>query len=217
MLDITFSRHGESDGNAAGFSQGFSQGYLTQRGKNQATALGKNLFLSSETPRYDAIWSSDLTRVIETCRIALSVGSTDISIVKFSPLLREKNAGIFEGKPKILMRRSRAKSKEGERDFRPRNGESWNDLLERVKSFVDSLLTECRAYGSDKMKVLIFTSGGFIKEFINAFVLKNNGDSNHYYPNKAKNGSVYRFEMQIENCFDCRMIVENSKVVEDDR
>jgi broad specificity phosphatase PhoE len=92
---------------------------LTPKGKKQAESLGISMFgtpasnsadqysrgTDSSTPSaplYDAIYCSDLTRVIETATIALSYSNNRYSMdnVTLSPLLREKNAGIYEGKLK---------------------------------------------------------------------------------------------------------------------
>ncbi len=92
---------------------------MTAKGKKQAESLGISMFGATASdsadqysscanssapsaPLYDAIYCSDLTRVIETATIALSYSNNRYSMgnVTLSPLLREKNAGIYEGKPK---------------------------------------------------------------------------------------------------------------------
>ena len=75
----------------------------------------------------------------------------------------------------------------------------------------------------DPYRILIFTSGGVIKEFINAYIYgsinsekeKNNKlwlASRRYYPNKASNGSIYIFKTISLDLFE--MIVENFKPID---
>ena len=75
----------------------------------------------------------------------------------------------------------------------------------------------------DPYRILIFTSGGVIKEFINAYIYgsinsekeKNNKlwlASRRYYPNKAANGSIYIFKTISLDLFE--MIVENFKPID---
>ena len=144
FLDLIFVRHGESDGNIAGVCQGFTHGMLTSKGKIQATALGQALFYDSNNDPvvYDDIYCSDLNRVKETCSIALTSGKCNvdtISNVKYCELLREKNAGIYEGRNKNLIAKARLQHG-NERTFRPRNGESWGDLMVMIFKNIFRLL-----------------------------------------------------------------------------
>lgn len=146
----------------------------------QAAAIGASLFLgpAGEKPvRYNEIICSDLQRVKETCHIALTTGgcaSDAMTHVSYSHLLREKNAGIFEGRPKRFMVEARKKA-ENERVFRPRNGESWEDLQDRVKAFVESVHFSRRDVTQLPWRILVFTSGERAIEHVN-----NNDDTNHY-------------------------------------
>jgi broad specificity phosphatase PhoE len=208
-MEITICRHGESDGNANKVCQGWTPGYLTKRGKTQAEGLGNALFptataiSSAEYTEYDIIYCSDLTRVLETATIALgaSKGRYSMSNVVISPLLREKNAGVLEGKPKTLALQMRGKSGD-ERGWKPKDGESWIDLQARIKDFTEGLLK------SGFRRVLIFTSGGVIAEFFNAYVYKNARS----YPNCAVNCSTYIFRYSppivtaSENDPNCMMV-----------
>ena len=226
-FELTICRHGESDGNKAKVSQGFTPGKLTSNGKLQATALGNMLF--AENCTYDAVWCSDLNRVRETCDLALSATSTKYEI-NYSNLLREKNAGEFEGQPREQMERAR-KQFGSERRFKPRDGESWDELCLRIMEFVRKLTSDyanCNVSGQQIPRILIFTSGGVIKEFVNAFVNNiipptanstvavpagrsdSKITSKKYYPNCAANGCKYVFRLNT-GTNTAVMLVENKR------
>lgn len=61
-VEITFIRHGQTTGNAAGRWQGHTNSSLTDLGKNQAEKLGAKLAASE----FDLVVSSDLDRTMET-------------------------------------------------------------------------------------------------------------------------------------------------------
>lgn len=61
-VQITFIRHGQTDGNAAGRWQGHTDSALTPRGRRQAKALGARL----ADQHFDLVVSSDLGRTQET-------------------------------------------------------------------------------------------------------------------------------------------------------
>jgi broad specificity phosphatase PhoE len=201
---------------------------LTPKGLVQARAVGAALFLDNDKALdaipYDELYCSDLTRVKETLATALNVGGcSDILSTKtiFTPLLREKNAGIFEMRPRRLMVEERKRYGD-ERTFKPRNGESWEDLQKRVREFLELIKSTPKGSHTDRpWRVLAFTSGGVIKEFVNAFVYGaeieeriSSSESNRlwlaerkYYPNIADNGSMYVFRVIGRNRFE--MVIEN--------
>lgn len=197
-------------------------------------------------------------RVIETCEIALrrnesggcikgDCSGSDIPLVADflshmnrvvqSPLLREKNAGVFEGRPRKEQEAARIRHGD-DRLFCCEGGESWNDVLERVVQFTaqvqgEHAFTPKKKYTESVFncfsqadiaatsavqvkKILVFTSGGVIKEFINAFVYKTNTPSaaassfTKYYPNKAVNCSTFMFRCTADFS-DVKMVVENHR------
>lgn len=91
MTEIIIIRHGETEWNQTGRFQGHSDVPLSETGRAQAEALGRNLALD----HVDAIYASDLTRAIETAApLAARFGLT----VTPDPLLRELNFGAWEGR-----------------------------------------------------------------------------------------------------------------------
>jgi hypothetical protein len=211
-----------------------------------------------------------VSRVVETCEIALKredknkhgvpadtngnlsdIPEADFLAhshrVVYSELLREKNGGVFEGRPKKEMESARKRHGD-ERVFRPEGGESWNDVMGRVQQFVVHVQQQhpfnptkdkgeqsskgiwCPAFpigGSSGVaasqvatvqvkKILVFTSGGVIKEFINAFVYRANtpeaaaSSYTNYYPNNASNCSMFMFRCSADFS-DVKMVLENLK------
>ncbi|WP_315451711.1 histidine phosphatase family protein [uncultured Selenomonas sp.] len=90
MTEIIIIRHGETEWNQTGRFQGHSDVPLSETGRAQAEALGRNLALD----HVDVIYASDLTRALETATpLAARFGLT----VTPDPLLRELNFGAWEG------------------------------------------------------------------------------------------------------------------------
>ena len=91
MTEIIIIRHGETKWNQTGRFQGHSDVPLSETGRAQAEALGRNLALD----HVDAIYASDLIRAMETAApLAARFGLT----VTSDPLLRELNFGAWEGR-----------------------------------------------------------------------------------------------------------------------
>ncbi len=93
---IYLVRHGETEWNKQGLLMGHKNSPLTEKGEMQAKELGKKL----STISFDAVYSSDSPRAIETAEIILD--KQDHSI-KTTSHLRERNFGRFEGKTRAEM------------------------------------------------------------------------------------------------------------------
>lgn len=153
-LTITWIRHGESEWNAQGLWQGHSESPLSERGREQARALGRRL--ASGGYRFDKVYSSDLSRANETARIALP--QADILV---DSRLREINFGVFEGL-------NHDKIEGVQRDELTRwwkspydcalsgGGESMKDLRARVGAWRDEQ--------EGATNIAVFTHGGVIRD-----------------------------------------------------
>ncbi len=153
-LTITWIRHGQTGWNAEGRWQGHSECPLSDKGREQARALGRRFARGATT--FDKVFSSDLGRALETAQLALP--GTDITV---DPRLREIHFGVFEG-------RSLPELEAAERDevmswWRSPygsalrgGGESMEDLRARVAAW--------RAELAEFRQVAVFTHGGVIRD-----------------------------------------------------
>ena len=139
---ITWIRHGQSTWNAEGKWQGHTDVPLSELGREQATALGRRL----DPQRFDAVYSSDLTRSRQTCELALPKAN-----MLLDKRLREINFGVYEGKSRDTLTtwwvEPYLEKLQG--------GESMTCLNTRVSEFLAELPAEC--------EVAIFTHGGVIR------------------------------------------------------
>ena len=90
MTRIIFVRHGQTEWNLKGKYQGQTDVPLSKEGIAQAHKLAENF----PTKRLDAIYSSDLSRAMETARIAAGKFGLE---VQEEPAFREVNFGEWEG------------------------------------------------------------------------------------------------------------------------
>ncbi len=96
MKKLYFVRHGLSDHNTAGLFSGQIEAMLTEDGRAQAKAAGKQL--EEKHLHIDLIVCSPLQRAYETaCIIAREIGYPIEQIVK-NPLFKERSFGVLEGK-----------------------------------------------------------------------------------------------------------------------
>lgn len=148
-MRLLLIRHGETVENQKGITQGHIGGTLSKKGIKQAKLLAKRL----SDIKINLIFTSDLRRARDTAK----------EIAKFHPeskfikdkRLRERNFGIYNGKP-----RGWAFEKVWQKDsfsYKPPEGESFRDVIKRVKNFYKEVLKNC----SDKT-VLVVAHGGTI-------------------------------------------------------
>lgn len=90
MTKVIFVRHGQTKWNLAGKYQGQSDIELTDLGRHQAELLAKNF----PSEKLDAIYSSDLSRAMETANI---VGKRFGLVTNPEPAFREIHFGVWEG------------------------------------------------------------------------------------------------------------------------
>lgn len=91
MLRIFLIRHGETEWNKQNRLQGHSDMHLSSEGYHQAIALADH----APFQHIDAIYSSDLSRAIETAGVIAERFNLG---VKLMPELRETNFGDWEGR-----------------------------------------------------------------------------------------------------------------------
>ncbi len=94
MTLLALVRHGETEWNRQGRVQGLTDVPLNDLGRQQAAAAGRRL----AEERWDAVWSSTLSRAAETARII--AGELGIPDVHLDPTLVERNYDRAEGMTK---------------------------------------------------------------------------------------------------------------------
>ena len=145
--ELYFIRHGQTDWNAAGRYQGSKDIPLNDIGRGQADLNGHLLMellgRDGRSPA-DFTWhASPLGRTRETMERVRAAFSTSLPEVAFDSRLVEVSFGIYEGKLHTDLTASEM-AIAGERDadfwfFRPPEGESYEDVAQRVSSFAAEL------------------------------------------------------------------------------
>ena len=88
--EVILIRHGETEWNLSGRWQGHADSPLSNRGIEQAEALGKRML----NEKLDCFYSSDLERARHTSRL---VGGPSGWEAEFMESLRERDLGVIEG------------------------------------------------------------------------------------------------------------------------
>jgi probable phosphoglycerate mutase len=133
---ICFIRHGETDWNVTKRIQGQTDIPLNETGLRQALAMAFN----AAHYNFSAIYSSDLSRAIETAKMVAERRGLE---VKIQPQLRERNYGIFqgitadEGARRYPEAYAHYKARDLDYDFV--SGESLNNLAVRVSAAIAGL------------------------------------------------------------------------------
>lgn len=154
MTELVLVRHGETDWNAQGRIQGQLDVILNPVGQVQAEAVGARLC----GERFDAIYSSDLERAMQTARPVVHGSGHEI---RREPRLRERHFGALQGLTAEEAQRLQPQVWE---DYKARGpeadlggGESLQAFSQRVVDFIGRLL-QAHAGG----KVLLVSHGGVL-------------------------------------------------------
>ncbi len=124
-------RHGETAWNAERRFQGWTDVPLNSRGREQARELAVAL-TEALAGRTTSVWSSDMSRAVETARIAFGEPRTD-------PRLRELEFGEMEGRTWTDLDEPTRNSLASFDEFGAPGGESMTDMKARVFAFVADL------------------------------------------------------------------------------
>lgn len=150
-------RHAQTDWNQKQRYSGFINVKLNRNGKEQAEKLRKRL----EKEKFQAIYSSDRRRALETARIIFKNKK-----IKKIPELREIHFGIFEGLTCAeIMTKYPGIYKEWLRDpflTRIPNAENLNDFRERVKNALKNIVIK-----NKNETVAVVCHGGTISVLLN--------------------------------------------------
>jgi broad specificity phosphatase PhoE len=130
-IELVYETHSTTTDNEAGIATGWLGGRLSEAGRAHAKALG-------ERRRDDglaAVFTSDLSRAVETAEIAFD--GSDVP-VRHDRRLRECDYGELNGGPAAEIERERLR-----RIDEPfPGGESYRQVVERTRSFLNDLIPE---------------------------------------------------------------------------
>jgi alpha-ribazole phosphatase/probable phosphoglycerate mutase len=129
-IDIVFETHQWSEDNERGLASGWLPGALTERGRAGARERGR----ARRHDRIAAVFTSDLTRAVETAELAF--GDTGVPILH-DWRLRECDYGERNGRPAELVHADRG----AHLDVPYPGGESWRQAVERAGRVLHDLPT----------------------------------------------------------------------------
>lgn len=147
-------RHGETAHNAEGRWQGQSDIPLSEIGREQARRLARTLPRVHAERLPEVVYSSDLSRAVETARIlGMAIGDP---VHYQTPAFRERGYGSWEGK-------SRAECAAlWPGHARPHDGEAWPDVYKRMTAGLSDVLKQHR----DVSSIMIVGHGASLKAII---------------------------------------------------
>ena len=149
-------RHGESAGNVererARIAEALTYDFGTRDadvplsclGERQADALGRWFAALPEDERPDVFLCSPYVRARQTMQRVLQQCGTDCDRIRYDERLREREFGVFDGLTRLGVRdrypeQAQALDLVGKFYHRPPGGESWCDVILRLRSAMDTL------------------------------------------------------------------------------
>ncbi|MEN3364381.1 MAG: hypothetical protein V7606_1655 [Burkholderiales bacterium] len=124
---------------------------LSALGEEQARALGHWFGDMPESERPSVILSSSYVRARDTARIVLETAGIDLDDVTFTAdeRLREKEFGVLDRLTRLgivqkFPELGEQRAHVGKFYFRPPGGESWCDVILRLRSVLDMIIREYR-------------------------------------------------------------------------
>lgn len=142
-------RHGQTENNVRNVFTGQDDIFLTEEGRKQAMALRPIL----EKITFDRVYSSDLTRAMQTQQLAMPGVSAQAT-----PLLREIHVGSLAGAHVSEVRKLCA---DAPGHYRPFGGEDPEDVKARVRTFLRELEEDPCDYAA------AFCHGGILRNTLN--------------------------------------------------
>jgi len=158
-------RHGESVHNVEERFTGIVDSDLTIKGIMQSINIGNKL----KNIRFDNIFCSELSRAIKTSKIISFLSNYEIRPISVS-VLNERDYGILKGEKRSDMIKKYGydqvyKWRRGF-DESPPDGESLQDVYNRIKFFYDTIVKPCL---KKKENILVVTHGNVIRAFLVLF------------------------------------------------
>ena len=177
-MNIYFVRHGETEQNAKKTYYGSLDVNLNEKGVAQALKLKGKL----QNIKFDKVFVSERLRAVETCNYIIGEAKQQPVV---DERINEMNFGVFEGKTyEELCAAYPEEVKAWQKDWKefcPQEGESYVMFYEKVKNFMEYLLT------LEAANVLVVTHGGVIRTMY-CYILGENLD--FYWKFASKNGDI---------------------------
>jgi alpha-ribazole phosphatase len=203
MITILLCRHGKTESNTNSITMGQIDSPLTQKGLNNAKNIGDIL----KNKHIDKIYSSDLGRAFMTAYFIQKINKKEIEIIP-NKELREINYGDFANKDKTQVKQN-CKHYKTKVDYIFPNGESYQQVQDRVINFIDKLEQEDKSQKSQTLTNKTFDKGLGISDSSTILIVTHSGAIraiNTYYKNqnfqenlKTKFGHEYIGKFEIEN------------------
>ena len=175
--ELVLVRHGESRGNVADRAAREAGALrldldlrdadmpLSDLGTRQAEALGRHLAAFAADARPTSVFSSPYERAAATARVAAAAAGLG-DAVELDERLRERELGAFDGMTGAGIRRLHPEEAGrrrwlGKFYYRPPGGESWADVVQRVRQFLLNLTVD----PSTSDRIWVFTHQAVILAF----------------------------------------------------
>jgi broad specificity phosphatase PhoE len=156
-------RHGQSAGNVAREAAEAASRHwieiatrdmdtpLSELGDRQARALGRWFGELPKESKPNVLLCSPYVRAVQTSRLLIDAAAIDVDALTFQrdERLREKEFGVLDRLTKVGIRQkypelAAQRRHVGKFYFRPPGGESWCDVLLRLRSVLDTMTREYR-------------------------------------------------------------------------
>jgi broad specificity phosphatase PhoE len=185
-MKLTLIRHGQTNYNLKDLCNGRpnSKVYLTSLGKKQAQSAAKKL--SKE--KFEVIFISELRRSRQTAEIINQYHK--VPLIK-DKRLNDRSMGEFEGRPATLFYIWRDAHK-NRWTCRPKGGESYEDMKERVNNFLKDLAKK------KYKKVLIVSHLPILKVMRGHFKKLSNAAMDKLTEKQVPNAKIFRFDFKIK-------------------
>ncbi len=166
-----FIRHAESEANRGEWLAGHRDSPLTERGREQA----RQAFRHVQALDVQTVLVSDLSRAVETAHIVLKDRELPI---RYTPLLRERSGGQWEGRPLEELRAAGYLRKIRGWYEQPPGGESLHDVVVRALRAIEEV--------DDGRNVLVVAHGTLIRGVLHAVDEGPGGEVSAQRPDNAE-------------------------------
>jgi alpha-ribazole phosphatase len=188
-LNLYFVRHGETEHNKKQCYYGSIDVDITENGVLQAQKGSKKL----KSVNFSRVYTSRLKRAEQTANILME--GRQFQLIK-DKRINEISFGAFEGKSHDEIKEFYPNEWkvwcDDWKGFTPPEGESYIQFYDRIKSFMDDILT------LDEDNVLIVTHGGVIRS-IYCYLLGGNLD--FFWNFGSKNGDITIIKYEYQNLY----------------